>query len=161
MIRIGLIPVIAVIGSYASDSAGQRDAITTVIAEFNAAVRVNDSDRLLRLFTKDADYRVGTSPPVPAVTGIRETPAKRLPWDERTRLTMKMQGLRFVRSDVAIADALQSDYSPMLGTSRNWSCIFVLVQVGPDWKIASYRESLVVESGSHPNATPARGDGIP
>src|SRR5215203_540117 len=156
MVRIGLLFVVSVVASRGSESVHQRNAITAVIAEFNAAVRVNYSDRLLRLFTGDADYRVGMSPPVPAVTGIRDTPAKRLPFDERTRLMMKIQRLRFIRSDIAIADALQSDHSPMLGTSRYWSCIFVLVQVGRDWKIASYRESLVVESGSHANAAPTQ-----
>ena len=58
MIRIDVIFAVAVIGSCGADSADQRNAITAVIAEFNAAVRVDDSNRLLRLFARDGDYRV-------------------------------------------------------------------------------------------------------
>src|SRR3954451_19812352 len=60
-----LLIVVALAGSCQSDVQDGRPAITSLISEFNDAVRNNDSDRLLQLFMKDGDYAVGTSAPKP------------------------------------------------------------------------------------------------
>jgi uncharacterized protein (TIGR02246 family) len=135
--------VASAIASGAQDVGSDKGAIESLISEFNSATAVNDFDRLLALFTKDGDYGVGGSTPVAAGTAIRQVPPKRLPWDERMPLAMKVQKIHFIRPDVVLADAIQSDSSPMTGDSRKWSCTFVFVRVGRDWKIASYRKSLI------------------
>jgi uncharacterized protein (TIGR02246 family) len=131
------------IASGAQDAGLDKSTIESLITEFNSATAVNDLDRLLALFSKNGDYGVGGSAPVAAGTAIRQILPKRLPWDERMPLAMKVQKIQFIRPDVALADAIQSDSSPMMGDSRKWSCIFVFVSVGREWKIASYRESLI------------------
>lgn len=148
----GLLVVLIAIGAAActrADTAADRKAVEALIAEFNSAIKVNDFERLARLFTKDADYADDHQPSKPAATAIREIVPKRLPWDERTALTMKIDRLEFPSRGHASVDATQSDFAPNLGISRKWSCHFVLVEDGGAWKIASYRESLL------PDSTPA------
>jgi hypothetical protein len=135
--------VLSAIASGAPDAESDKSAIESLISEFNSATAVNDFDRLLALFSKTGDYAVGASAPVAAATAIHQVPAKRRPWDEQMPLAMRVQKIQFIRLDVALADAIQTDSSPMTGISRKWSCTFVFVRVGRDWKIVAYRESLV------------------
>jgi uncharacterized protein (TIGR02246 family) len=130
--------------------------IEALISEFNAAVSVNDSSRLLAFFTKDADYAVSASAPMAVSIAIRRLPAKRLPWDERTPLRIKVQRIRFVRPDLAEVDAIQSDYAPMLGILRKWACTFALLHIGKEWKIRSYRESFSQLTTNGPEEPPHR-----
>ena len=131
------------LASGAQDGGSDKSAIESLITEFNSATALNDFDRLFALFAKNGDYGVGGSAPVAAGTAIRQVPPKKLPWDERMPLAMRIQKIQFIRPDVALVDAIQSDSSPMTGDSRKWSCTFVFVRVGREWKIASYRESLI------------------
>jgi uncharacterized protein (TIGR02246 family) len=135
--------VISAIALGAPDAENDKKTIESLIAEFNSATAVGDLNRLLVLFAKDGDYGRNGSSPVAAETAIRQAPAKKLPWDERMPLTMKVQKIQFIRTDVALADAIQSDSSPIGGDSRNWSCTFVFVSTNQEWKIVSYRESLI------------------
>ena len=135
--------VASAVASGAPDAGSDRSAIESLISEFNSATAVSDFNRLLALFAKNGDYGVGGAVPIAAGTAIRQAPRKKFPWDERMPLAIKVQKIQFIGPDVALADAIQSDSSPMIGDSRNWSCTFVLVRVGRDWKIASYREFLI------------------
>ncbi|MGI8989600.1 MAG: SgcJ/EcaC family oxidoreductase [Bryobacteraceae bacterium] len=121
---------------------GDTAAIKRLIAEFNTAGSVNNLDRVTALFTKTGTYQSGESAPQSVAEAIRQLPPKRLPWDERTPLAIKIQSVRLTGPDTAEARAIQSDYSPMLGTTRKWECTFVLARTGKDWKIAAYTESL-------------------
>src|SRR5262249_50738706 len=112
----------------------------SLIFEFNSATAVSDFNRLLALFAKNGDYGVGGSVPIAAGTAIRQAPPKKLPWDERMPPAIKVQKIQLIGPDVALGDAIQSDSSPPMGDSRNWSCTFVFLRVGRDWKIACYRE---------------------
>jgi hypothetical protein len=104
---------------------------------------MNDFDRLRALFTQDGEYGVGNSPSMPVSTAIRQLPPKRLPWDERTPLRISVPNVWFMGPDMAVANAIQRDYAPMSGIKRRWGCTFVLLRVGGDWKIASYREAVI------------------
>ncbi|MEP6534594.1 MAG: nuclear transport factor 2 family protein [Bryobacteraceae bacterium] len=125
-------------------------AAERLVSEFNSAMAVNDSSRLLALFTKDADYAVGKSEPMAVAIAIQQLPAKRLPWDERTALTIKVNKIQFHRSNEASVDATQTDYAPMPGSLRKWTCTFLLVQIGKDWKIKSYREEFSESTTTRP-----------
>ena len=140
--------VASAIASAAPDAGSDKSAIESLISDFNSATALNDSDRLLALFAKNGDYGVDASAPVEAATAIRRVPPKKRPWDERMPLAIRVQKIQFIRPDVALVDAIQSDSSPLGGDSRKWSCTFVFVRVGRDWKIASYRESRIT-AGSH------------
>ncbi len=119
----------------------ETEGIKRLIAQFVAATAANDLDRIAALFTKAGTYRSGESTPQPVADAIRQLPPKRLPWDERTSLAIEVQNIRLTGPDTAEARAIQSDYAPMLGTTRKWSCAFVFAQVGKNWKIVSYAES--------------------
>lgn len=119
-----------------------RQAIAALVSEFNRAISVNDLDRLRALFTRDGEYGVGNSPSMPISTALRQLP-KRLPWDERTPLRISVPNVWFMGPDMAVANAIQSDYTPMSGITRRWGCTFVLLRVGGDWRIASYREAVI------------------
>jgi hypothetical protein len=123
------------------DNDGQ--AIAALVSEFNRAVSVNDFDRLRALFTRDGEYGVGKSPSMPVSTAIRQLPPKRLPWDERTPLRISVPNVWFMGPEMAVANAIESDYAPMSGITRRWGCTFVLLRVGGDWRIASYREAVI------------------
>ena len=125
-------------------------AAERLISEFNSAMAVNDSGRLLALFTKDGDYAVDKSEPMAVATAIRQLPAKRLPWDERTPLTIRVEKIEFIRSNMSSVEATQTDYAPMLGSLRKWTCTFLLVQSGKDWKIRSYREEFSLSTTTRP-----------
>ena len=120
-----------------------KQAIESLISAFNAAVKVNDFERLTALFTKDAGCAEGSAAAVPVATAIRQFLPKRLPWDERTALTMKIEKITFSSAGRAAVEAVQSDYAPTVGISRKWSCHFVVVLTGQTWRIASYRESVL------------------
>ncbi len=130
----------AVLAWCAPDAGGDKSVIEKLLSEFNSATAVNDFGRLVAMFAKDGDYGVDGAAPIAAAAAIRQAPPKRLPWDERMPLAMKVQKIRFIRPGVAVADAIESDSSPMMGDSRRWSCTFIFVRVGGDWKIESYRE---------------------
>ena len=151
MTKLQLI-MLTVVGVAACGGEHPQDgkAAEKLISEFNSAMAVNDSGRLLALFTKDGDYAVDKSEPMAVATAIRQLPAKRLPWDERTSLTIKVKKIEFIRSNVASVDATQTDYAPMLGSLRKWTCTFLLVQIGKDWKIRSYREVLSLSTTNQP-----------
>jgi hypothetical protein len=123
----------------AGAASGARE-IEAVVTEFNSAVAANDHKRLVALFTAQGTYQG-----LPAAEGVRQADAKRLPWDERMPLRISIRKIAFPRPDNAIVNATQSDSSP-IGDTRTWSCVLVLVRVGPSWKISSYVESAPVRT---------------
>jgi hypothetical protein len=118
------------------DAAGDQAAIDAVIKEFNAAVAVNDFARVSAVFANDAG---------PAIQVLRDSLPKRLPWDERTALRITVDQVRFTGRGQAVAEATQSDTSPMLGHTRKWHCTFTMVKSSGSWKIASYSETSIVD----------------
>ncbi|MDQ6663270.1 MAG: hypothetical protein M3Z23_02620 [Acidobacteriota bacterium] len=125
-------------------------AIKRLISDFNTAEAVNNWERVAASFTKAGTYRSGESSPQPVADALRLRPPKRLPWDERTPLVIEIQSVRLTGADMAEVQAIQSDSSPMMGTSRKWYCTFLLTRVGKDWKIASYAELPATVPGAPP-----------
>jgi hypothetical protein len=117
--------------------------IEPLISEFNSAVARNDAQRIVALFTSDGTYRVGASQALPVAQVLPALAPKRLPWDERTPLTISITKIEFPRPGKAIVEATQKDTSAMVGDTRTWSCVFALVRVGSNWKISSYVESAM------------------
>src|SRR5215471_12998068 len=76
--------------AFGAPDENDRRAIESLIAEFNSAMAVSDSNRLLILFAKDGDYSRNGSSPVAAGTALRQARPKKLPWDERMPLAMKV-----------------------------------------------------------------------
>jgi len=120
-----------------------RKLVDSVISQFNSAIALNDSARVFVLFTEEGEFQSDAGAPMKVREAFRTMPARRLPWDERTPLETTNRQIRFDGADRAMVSATQSDSSPMMGSERRWSCDFVLVRVGQDWKIKSYRESRV------------------
>jgi hypothetical protein len=120
-------------------ASGTRE-VEAVVTEFNSAVAANDHKRLVALFTARGTYEGW-----PAAEGVQQADAKRLPWDERMPLRISIRKMTFPRPDNAIVNATQSDSSP-LGDTRTWTCVFVLVREGSNWKISSYVESAPVRT---------------
>jgi hypothetical protein len=135
MVPLFLVSVLAAPG--ATPAAPEIEA---VLKAFNSAVAANDSKRVVALFTEQ-----GTYAGQPVAVGIRKAAPKRLPWDERMPLRITIQKIVFPKPNRAVVNATLSDSSPTLDT-RTWSCVFVLVRVGPGWKISSYEESGPVHS---------------
>ena len=124
----------------ARDSKADRAAIDAVVAEFNAAIAVNDHPRILAAFTPNGEYASEDRPPIPIAQALKETPPKRLPWDERTALRIHIDTVRFPAPGLAIVEATQSDSQPTTGHLRRWRCTFHVMKSGGEWKIASYRD---------------------
>lgn len=107
-----------------------RESIKALLESFNRAISRNDTKALHELFAPGAE-----------LAAIEKHPPKRLPWDERTALTLAVKTVNLQNFGSAEAEAVQSDSSPMLGTSREWTCRFTLKRTWKGWKIASYQES--------------------
>jgi hypothetical protein len=134
--------------------------IEPVIAEFNSAVARNDAKRIIALFTSGGTYRVGTSHALTVAQVLPTLAPKRLPWDERTPLTISITKIEFPRPGTVIVEAIQKDTSSMLGDTRTWSCVFELVRVGSSWKISSYAESAVQRTGPAEVTIPTAPHGV-
>ena len=107
-----------------------RQAIELLTRDFNHAVARNDSKAIRGLCTSDAD-----------LSALEKRPPKRLPFDERTALTLTIKSIDLHGFRSAEVEAVQSDASPMMGTSRQWTCHFGLKRSWKGWRIASYRET--------------------
>lgn len=117
---------------FGGSEAEDRAAVASVIAEFNNAVKVNDFEKMERLFTPESRQEVAN---------LRDLPPKRLPFDERTALVMKIDRVRFVKPDRAEVEATQSDFAPTLNWRREWACTFALTKTKAGWRIVTYHET--------------------
>jgi uncharacterized protein (TIGR02246 family) len=121
--------------------AQQRDetAVRDVVARYMAARESRDAPALERLFTSDADqhttageWRRGRAAVIP---GSLES-SKR---NAGTR-TIRVESVRFVTPDVAIADGPYEIVSPA-GTRSMWTTI-VLARQSDGWRIAAIRNMV-------------------
>jgi hypothetical protein len=100
----------------AADVDADRAAIRKTIATFN---RMSERASVL---TRDA-----------------EIPDFSRCWQpERSQMYFEAQAIRFVTSDVAVADAAGSRYGGMAGKQKA-PAVFILKREGADWKIDSLR----------------------
>jgi hypothetical protein len=118
-----------------ADEAGDRDAITKVIAA------VNDPAQRARLFTKDVDTAIDfdrlidlhlTCPSCSVVNGRTET------WREMTAPRVVSTSIRFITPDVAIVDAV-STVRGAVTLAESVPLLFVLKKEGTDWRIDAVR----------------------
>ncbi len=107
-----------------------RQSIEALLQSFNRAISRNDSKALHELFVSGAD-----------LSAIEKRPPKRLPWDERTALTLSVKSIDVSSFSAADVEAVQSDSTPMTGAARQWTCRMHLKRTWRGWKIASYQES--------------------
>ncbi len=127
--------IVAPLGAQQREEAAVRD----VVARYMAARENGDAQALERLFTSDADqhttageWRRGREAVVPgSLASSRRNAGTR---------TIRVQSVRFVTRDVAIADG-PYEIAAAEGTRRMWTTI-VLVRQGEEWRIAAIRNML-------------------
>jgi uncharacterized protein (TIGR02246 family) len=118
---------------------GVEAAVRDVVARYMAARDSRDARALEQLFTSDADqhttageWRRGRGAVVP---GSIESSTR----NAGTR-TIRVESVRFVTPDVAIADG-PYEIASAAGTRRMWTTI-VVVRQGDEWRIAAIRNMV-------------------
>jgi hypothetical protein len=129
MRRLSL-PIVASLLIAGCSQVRDRQSIEALLESFNRAVSRNDSKALHELFVSGAD-----------LSAIENRPPKRLPWDERTALTLSVKSIDVSNFGAAEVEAIQGDSMPMTGVTRRWTCRMHLKRTWRGWKIASYQES--------------------
>jgi uncharacterized protein (TIGR02246 family) len=123
------------------DRATDEAAVRAVIQAFIAMREAGDAAGLAALLTADVDQQQ-TSGNVrrgreAVVTGTMATQAS-----TGGRRTITVDSLRFLASDVALADARYDSVDRSDGTDRHMRTSMVLKREGDTWKIAAIRNML-------------------
>ncbi|SPE33156.1 exported hypothetical protein [Candidatus Sulfopaludibacter sp. SbA3] len=85
------------------------------------------------VFTSDADRGEAAH----LANLVKQLGDMRRPWSETAAPRIFSKAVRFITPDVALVDALVAPYGMVLPTTP---ALFVMKKVGPDWRIASFRE---------------------
>jgi uncharacterized protein (TIGR02246 family) len=120
----------------ANDDAAVRD----VVARYVAAREARDATAIAALFTRDADQLVSSGE---WRKGRDEVVKGTLASSQRTggTRTIKVETVRFVAPDVAIADGRYEITGGAGGDMRMWST-FVIARTADGWRIAAIRNML-------------------
>jgi uncharacterized protein (TIGR02246 family) len=120
----------------ANDDAAVRD----VVARYVAAREARDATAIAALFTRDADQLVSSGE---WRKGRDEVVKGTLASSQRTggTRTIKVETVRFVAPDVAIADGRYEITGGAGGDRRMWST-FVITRTADGWRIAAIRNML-------------------
>lgn len=120
----------------ANDDAAVRD----VVARYVAAREARDVTAIAALFTRDVDQLVSSGE---WRKGRDEVVKGTLASSQRTggTRTIKVETVRFVATDVAIADGRYEITGGAGGDRRMWST-FVIARTSDGWRIAAIRNML-------------------
>ena len=110
------------------DEHADRTAIEHVVNSLSTAKPVS------ALFTADADSELDRL----TAADQRMAEAAKEPWSEMTAPVLLIQSIRFVTADVAVVNAVNTQFGSMTLT-RRVQVLFVMKKEGAEWKIASLR----------------------
>ena len=129
--------VLAASVASADETSDQKD-IRRVIKLLNEGYSRSDVRAISRLFTTNADLRTASGVIAVGIAAIEKALEKRAVWSEVTPPRIEDESIRFIASDVALVDAVQSQYGSTI-LKRMAPVILVMKRDGGEWRIASFR----------------------
>jgi uncharacterized protein (TIGR02246 family) len=110
--------------------------IRSVIAKLNKARKNSDAKAFSQLFARDGTIRVGNRIVATGQGEIEKTVTKPLFWSETTAPRIENESIRFGSPDVALVDAIQTQYGPVI-VKQSVPVTVLLKLDGQEWRIAS------------------------
>ena len=141
LVALNAIASLAAVSAQSADRSADEAAIRAVIQAFLDTREKNDAAALAALLTPDVDQRQTSgnmrSGRDAVVSGSLQTQQS-----TGGRRTITVDSLRFVGSDVAIADGRYDSVGRADGTDQRMLTSMVLRREGGAWKIAAIRNML-------------------
>jgi uncharacterized protein (TIGR02246 family) len=128
-------------GGVRTNAAKDEDAVRAVVRRYVDAREARDPKAVAALFTADADQLVSSGEwrqgRENVVTGTRASSAQ-----SAGKRTIDVERVRFVSSEVAIADGRYSITGLGEGNDRRMWSTFVMAKASGEWRIAAIRNML-------------------
>src|SRR5260221_11479425 len=110
--------------------------VRAVIAKLNKARMKYDGKAFSQLFARDGTVRIGREIVATGQAAIEKTVNKPVFWSETTAPTIEKESVRFVSPDVALVQAIQSQYGSLI-LKQNVAVTLFVKLVDNEWRIGS------------------------
>lgn len=124
------------------DNRASKKAVRQVAAKYAAAFNQGDAKALTALWTPQGDHVGPRGERLKGRKAIREKFEEFFSLNQQTRLSLTIDGIRFIKDDVAILDGTVDVSPPLQGAPVEAHATVVLVKQGEQWLIESSRDSL-------------------
>ena len=144
MLRILALVAVAVVSSLTVGAAQDAsppptaDQVRAIIAQLNEARRRSDAKAFSELFTADGEFRVGKEIVGTGRDAIAAALQQPMVWSEVTPPRIENESVRFISADVALVDAIQTQYGSLI-MKQSVPVAILLKRDAADWRIVSLR----------------------
>jgi uncharacterized protein (TIGR02246 family) len=152
LLLLGIITLSFDLGCRAGQVDSSDSAIRKLIHDFAAAEDHHDGKAIAALFTTGGQVSIQGRVVASGSDQIAESVAPKIPWSERFGPVYTIRQIRMVNGRNATVDAERVFQGPVL--KRSSSTTFVVVKLGPAWRVSSYQDA---ENGTDRSPDPVFG----
>lgn len=124
------------LGASQFDSAGDREAIMRLIADFTKAENDRNPQAIAALFAEGPVFYSSLGGQLKSRAAIVNSRVARTVFDEKSPVQLKVEEVQFLQADVALVYARRSYFTSARGPVRSQAS-FLLIKTGKKWQIVS------------------------